>query len=279
METVIGASFFCDVRVRLMMPVERRLWDRSISFGEKLKSALGFGSLTTIEYAPISEDFSGLHARPTEYATDQKGRFEDPVFAVGPDRKFKERASIENVDGGIVGAPRKIFELDANTLLAQGQTNFIGWKCEIGLEQIFIDSEGNVLRAGCRVGGTIGHISNKKIKFPTSAVLCSKSYCYCGTDIIATKFSPKWILSQDLESIPQGFDAPAYKGVAFFRYCHAHAMARVIHILKYFARPLTVNFIRSILGPRLTRALRFKMWPWISSSWKIIAYSQLFKKP
>jgi hypothetical protein len=270
METLIGASFFCDVRVRLMMPVERRLWDRSISFGENLRSALGYGSLTTIEYAPISEEFSGLHARPTEYATNQAGRFEDPIFVVGPDRKFKESASIENVDGGVVGPPKKIFELDANSLLAQRQTNFIGWKCEIGLEQIFIDSEGNVLRAGCRVGGIIGHISNKKIKFPTKAVLCPKSYCYCGTDIIATKFSPKWILTQELESVPQGFKAPAYKGVAFLRYFYAQAMSRIIHMLKFFACPWILTLIKSILGPRLTRALRFKLWPWIFDSWRVI---------
>ncbi len=278
METVIGSSFFCDVRVRLMMPVERRLWDRSISFGEKLKSALGYGSLTTIEYAPISEEFSGLHARPTEYASDQTGLFDKPVFAVGPDRKFKESASIENVDGGVVGPPKRIFNLDPNALLAQGQTNFIGWTCEIGLEQIFIDSEGNILRAGCRVGGIIGHITNKKIKFPTRAVLCSKAYCYCGTDIIATKLSPKWIFTRDLESIPKGFKSPVYKALAILRYSYARGVSRVVHILAFFVWPWVVNLIRSILGPRLTRALRFKMWPWISDSWKVIVYSQLFKK-
>lgn len=279
LETVIGASSMCKVGVRLMMPSQSHLWDRSISFGEKLKSALGYESLVTIEYAPICEGFGSDHARPLKYETGQEKLFEDPISAVGPDRKLMEGAPIESVDGGVVGPPRRMFELDANALLAQGRTNFIGWKCEIGLEQIFIDSEGNVLRAGCRVGGTIGHISNRKIRFPTRPVLCSKVYCHCGTDIIATKFSPEWILAQDLESVPQGFEAPVYKGLPFLRYFYSHAMSRSFHILKFFAWPLMMIFIRSILGPRLTRALRFKMWPWISDSWKMIVYPQLFKKP
>ncbi|MBK7842773.1 MAG: hypothetical protein IPJ71_03625 [Bdellovibrionales bacterium] len=170
------------------------------------------------------------------------------------------------MDGGVVGPPRKIFELDANSLLAKGQTNFIGWKCEIGLEQIFIDSEGNVLRAGCRVGGIIGHISNTKMIFPTKAVLCTKSYCHCGTDIIATKFSPKWIFTQDLESSPQGFGAPVYKAVASLNYCYAQVMSRIIHILKFLAWPWMFNLKQSILGPRLSRILRFRGWSWISDS-------------
>lgn len=279
LETVIGASFFCDVRVRLMMPVERRLWDRSISFGEKLKSSLGYGSLTTIEYAPISEEFSGLHARPSAYETDQKARFEDPTFVTGLDRKFKESPSIENVDGGVIGPPKDIFRLDVNALLALGQTNFMGWKCEVGLEQIFVDSEGNILRAGCRVGGIIGHITDRKISFPRKAVLCPKTYCYCGTDVVATKFSPNWILNRDLESVPKGLKAPAYKGMAFLRYFYAHAMSNIIHILNFFVWPWIVNLIRSILGPRITKALRFQVWPWIYDSWRVIVFSPLFNKP
>jgi hypothetical protein len=279
METVIGASFFCDVRVRLMMPVERRLWDRSISFGEKLKSALGYGSLITIEYAPISEEFSGLHARPSAYETDQKARFEEPTFVTGLDRKFTESPSIENVDGGVVGPPKDIFRLDVNGLLALGQTNFMGWKCEVGLEQIFIDSEGSVLRAGCRVGGTIGHITNAKMEFPTKAVLCPKTYCYCGTDVIATKLSPKWILNHDLESVSQGFKAPVYRWAAYLRYSYAQVIPRIVYVLKFFVWPWTVSVIRSTLGPRLTRALRFKVWPWISDSWKSLIYSRRLRKP
>ncbi|MCB0362971.1 MAG: hypothetical protein KDD35_09615, partial [Bdellovibrionales bacterium] len=253
----------CQTTIRLMMPPERHLWNRSFQFGEKLKDLQGLGSLTTIEYVPIVEEFSRLHPQPVKYEEDQKEQFQHAFFYAGPKKVLRTRPPVEDVDAGFLGPPVQISEFDVNSLLSEVKNNFIGWKCDIGLEQIFVDSHGTVLRAGCRVGGKIGHISDAIIKFPLKAVRCTKTYCHCGTDIVVTKVSPEWELAQNLNrerKIPLvGVNTLKSYGVYF---C-ALVFPYITKFVKYRLIPGSINLIKRILGPRLTHFLRYGIWPWL----------------
>jgi MoaA/NifB/PqqE/SkfB family radical SAM enzyme len=82
----------------------------------------------------------------------------------------------------------KVQQLDAVDLLNKGLVNFKDWKCSVGLESIFIDAEGNILRGACRVDKPLGNISYpNSIVWPTEPVVCPYSWCGCITDIKNSK--------------------------------------------------------------------------------------------
>jgi organic radical activating enzyme len=69
-----------------------------------------------------------------------------------------------------------------------GQNNWAGWKCKVGLEQIVVDFDGKVFRGWCLVGDSLGHVADPDFKFPTEAITCTKTMCHCNFDIMATKY-------------------------------------------------------------------------------------------
>ena len=91
------------------------------------------------------------------------------------------------------GAMRKVFD-DGSTVVSSAhrfigdQTNdWSGWKCNAGIEQLIVDMDGSIRRGWCRVGGTIGHISDAHLSLPTEPILCNKTMCHCNFDIMCTK--------------------------------------------------------------------------------------------
>lgn len=233
-ETVIAAQSTPHLTVRLMMPPERRLWNRSYAFGEKLKTLTSFLRPVIAEYVPIVDGFASPNARPIRYEDDQTQRFEQASFQLGPSSPSPKGTPIADVEGGIIGSPIRFIPLDPNQLITRNENNFFGWRCEIGREQLFIDSMGRILRAGCGVGGLVGHITDSEFFFPTSSVRCDKVFCHCLTDVLATKASPRWdLLSPELISQPN----PANRSTpSYLRYVLAYPHAVVSREFKYLAK-------------------------------------------
>lgn len=70
------------------------------------------------------------------------------------------------------------------------QTNsWKGWKCNIGLECLKIDWQGNIYRASCKdqSSSKLGNVNNGNFVFSDEPVICDKDFCFCVTDIRATK--------------------------------------------------------------------------------------------
>lgn len=79
--------------------------------------------------------------------------------------------------------------LQPNELIFNGQTNFFNWKCNIGIEQIFINSLGKIHGGTCLQGQLIGNIQQpNELIWPTKATVCKSSFCGCYTDIKITKW-------------------------------------------------------------------------------------------
>lgn len=71
--------------------------------------------------------------------------------------------------------------------VANQANTWLGWDCYVGVEQIVVAMNGDILRGWCQVGGVIGKIGSPDIEFPTRPVRCNKEMCHCNLDIMATK--------------------------------------------------------------------------------------------
>lgn len=79
-------------------------------------------------------------------------------------------------------------ECNVNDLLVNKTNQFKGWLCRAGLESLMINWDGEVHRATCRVGGSLGNIYNWNFSIPTEEILCTREWCTCAADINITKW-------------------------------------------------------------------------------------------
>jgi MoaA/NifB/PqqE/SkfB family radical SAM enzyme len=75
----------------------------------------------------------------------------------------------------------------ANDVIKDKRNEFKGWTCNAGLESLMINWDGEVHRATCRVGGSLGNIYNGTFESPTAPITCTRTWCTCAADIPLTK--------------------------------------------------------------------------------------------
>lgn len=77
--------------------------------------------------------------------------------------------------------------IHANDIIKNHLNQFKGWNCNAGLESLMINWDGDVYRATCRVGGSLGNIYNKTFLIPINSIVCTRDWCTCAADIPLTK--------------------------------------------------------------------------------------------
>lgn len=75
----------------------------------------------------------------------------------------------------------------ANDIIKLHLNKFKGWSCSAGIESLMINWDGEVHRATCRVGGSVGNIYNDTFIVPKELVICDRNFCTCASDIPLTK--------------------------------------------------------------------------------------------
>ena len=60
-------------------------------------------------------------------------------------------------------------------------------KPNAGLESLMINWDGEVYRATCRVGGSLGNIYKNTFESPIAPITCTRKFCTCVADIPLTK--------------------------------------------------------------------------------------------
>jgi len=81
------------------------------------------------------------------------------------------------------------FELaNANDIIKEKRNNFKGWNCKAGIESLMINWDGDVHRATCRVGGSLGNIYEGTFDIPEEPVTCTREWCTCAADVNITKW-------------------------------------------------------------------------------------------
>ena len=61
-----------------------------------------------------------------------------------------------------------------------------GWKCALGSDSIFINPDGDMYGASCKVGGLLGNVYGDFI-VPTEWLTCTRNVCSCGSDLFIPK--------------------------------------------------------------------------------------------
>lgn len=75
----------------------------------------------------------------------------------------------------------------ANDVIKEHLNQFEGWRCAAGVESLMINWDGEVHRATCRVGGSLGNIYKGTFKQPKEWITCTRKWCTCAADIPLTK--------------------------------------------------------------------------------------------
>ena len=66
---------------------------------------------------------------------------------------------------------------------AMGVNRWKGWTCNVGVDSLYIDFDGQVWRGPCRVGGPLGHMISNWDQSPPDVIDCTRETCDCGTGI------------------------------------------------------------------------------------------------
>jgi MoaA/NifB/PqqE/SkfB family radical SAM enzyme len=80
--------------------------------------------------------------------------------------------------------------MHANDVIKLHLNKYKDWTCNAGLESLMINWDGEVHRATCRVGGSLGNIYEDSFVAPSDPVICTRDWCTCAADIPLTKVAP-----------------------------------------------------------------------------------------
>ena len=75
----------------------------------------------------------------------------------------------------------------ANDVIKLHLNKYKNWTCNAGIESLMINWDGDVHRATCRVGGSLGNIYEGSFVAPKEPVTCDRNFCTCAADIPLTK--------------------------------------------------------------------------------------------
>jgi MoaA/NifB/PqqE/SkfB family radical SAM enzyme len=77
----------------------------------------------------------------------------------------------------------------ANDVIKLHLNKYKGWTCNAGIESLMINWDGDVHRATCRVGSSLGNIYEGNFVAPSEPVTCDRNFCTCAADIPLTKIA------------------------------------------------------------------------------------------
>jgi MoaA/NifB/PqqE/SkfB family radical SAM enzyme len=79
-------------------------------------------------------------------------------------------------------------KIQAQLLINEEKTNFIGWDCDMGISSLVVRPDGSISTANCSTAETIGNIQEfDNIKWPTTSYICKQTACICTTDVYLSK--------------------------------------------------------------------------------------------
>lgn len=110
--------------------------------------------------------------------------FDDMRYNLNDLEWIKEQES--TVQGNCVIDDTKI--MHANDIIKLHLNKYKDWTCNAGIESLMINWDGDVHRATCRVGGSLGNIYQGTWIVPASPVICNRNFCTCAADIPISKY-------------------------------------------------------------------------------------------
>lgn len=176
--------FLCDkvnyLATKMLMHDER-FWEVA-AYGEHLKTVM---PNYFIEWTPLFDEMS-VHAQPWHYSDPAKQQFfathrQDISYSLPRPGPRASTASYSHYQDG------SVIPTNSNDIIVEGQNFFQGWNCSIG-DAIFINPVGDISMASCGQSGIIGHVLKDVSAVGPREIICQKTHCHCGTDIIIPKY-------------------------------------------------------------------------------------------
>ena len=91
------------------------------------------------------------------------------------------------------GKPLRVYDAAGNwkdfgtdEFIGQKLNYLKGWSCSMGVENLFINSDGDIYGASCEQGGKLGNVFTE-FKLAKEWPLCYKDICSCGADLFIPK--------------------------------------------------------------------------------------------
>lgn len=180
------------VAVRVMM--DPLYWDKTVEFIERIKKETS----VDIEIVMIDDQYSSSSKKLLDisYTPEQLDYFKN---FKGPGNTYEEKGYNKRktyAERGII-KPLVYFDdgsrqpLYAQELINKGQTNFYGYKCDIGKSSIFIRQDGQIKKGNCMVGGkkwgTLSEWQSIDWYNFKQPIICTDLGCYCGGDVLIKK--------------------------------------------------------------------------------------------
>ena len=178
-----NAIYLCDkvdyLCTKLLMH-DKRFWE-VVEFGERIRQEVPNYNL---EWTPLFDEMS-INTGPWHYADPEKAKFLsdaefESVMTIPKPFNENKAKSVAYYDNG-TSEP-----VNSNKIIAARQNFFKGWTCNVD-DALFIDPTGELSSASCGVGKHHGNILDEDLLFSVSPVVCTKTHCHCGTDIIIPK--------------------------------------------------------------------------------------------
>jgi len=203
-EKVLTTNFVSPSPIRVMMHADPLLWEKSKTFIKRIKKN------PTITYESVKvQPYPGVPTKAFNYSEEQlkwfdledahRSNCEYPKMVRDPEN-FNMEATLEDVEGKLFSTSN----MNPVEWINRGLTDFNGWKCNIGLESLFIGTNGHLERGNCEVGGFIGHLDKPEdIKWPRKPITCNIHLCHCATDMFATKSAPRTKITKPAKLISQ----------------------------------------------------------------------------
>ncbi|HAT8492270.1 TPA: radical SAM protein [Vibrio vulnificus] len=182
---VLEASKSTRFHVNIMMVPER--FDDCVEFANRLKQEIR----CSIALQPLFEGFGhGGITQKYPYTPEQEQIMKD--FRGRPELKTLPPSMAELEVNYADGTTENLSTFD---LIANDQTNFVGWDCYAGIDSLVITFSGDIYRSWCMQDGPIGSIYDENIELPTHPTKCRTKICQCGVDLSAKKVNTKLVLS------------------------------------------------------------------------------------
>lgn len=186
---VLEASQTTRFHVNVMMVPER--FDDCLEFANRLKQEVR----CSIALQPLFEGFGhGGITNKYPYTTKQEQIMKD--FRGRPEIKKLPPAMAELEVNYADGKTENLSTFD---LIANDQTNFVGWDCYAGIDSLVVTFSGDIYRSWCMQDGPIGSIYDENIELPTNPTKCRTKICQCGVDLSAKKVNTKLISNKQQE--------------------------------------------------------------------------------
>lgn len=180
---VLEASQTTRFHVNVMMVPER--FDDCLEFAYRLKHEVR----CSIALQPLFEGFGhGGITKKYSYTPEQEQMMKD--FRGRPELKTLPPSMAELEVNYADGTIENLSTFD---LIANDQTNFVGWDCYAGIDSLVITFSGDIYRSWCMQDGPIGSIYDENIELPTHPTKCRTKICQCGVDLSAKKVNTKLV--------------------------------------------------------------------------------------